>query len=220
MVKSSLYQDNDPSITLLQGATRDGRWGIPLIFQTTSVPNKLLPFDKALRCHNKNQWVHFYINDSRFRRIMREPDRYLNVLSAYQGVISPDFSVRWNEPPYKQLQAVADGKAFGSWLQRNGVDVIPNVRWGKPDTYEFAFDGVESGGTIAVGTLGCLQDHETREVFGAGLIEMLKHIRPKTIVAYGGMDNGTARYIQQMGISIKQFPCASTEIHMLAKKAA
>lgn len=55
-------------------------------------------------------------------------------------------------PLSMQIWNTYRGKALAHWLQENGVEVIPNVRWGDERAFELACLGVESGKTIAVVT--------------------------------------------------------------------
>lgn len=199
--------------SILKGASRTKGWNLPIVYRTDAVPDKLIPFDKALRNRHVDTWVHFYIEDSRFKCLLNKPQRYLPMLSRHRGVIAPDFSVCWNEPLYKQLDAVGTGREIASWLQRNGVPTIPNLRWGKPETYSFVFDGVEPGGTVAVGALACMRNREARTIFGKGLAELVKTIHPKTIVVYGSMDEPSLRYLCDSGISIKVFKDEMSTVH-------
>jgi hypothetical protein len=82
------------------------------------------------------------------------------------------------------------GRAIGHWLQKNGVKVIPNLRWGDERTHSFAFDGIAQGGAVAVGTHGCIKRREDRETFMCGFGAMLDRVRPKTIVLYGKPPEG------------------------------
>ena len=75
-------------------------------------------------------------------------------------------------------------RALAYWLQSNGVNIIPNVRWGDKRTFEFAFEGLPIGGTFAVGTNGCVQSKEDRYHFKKGLSKMLELLKSDTIVNY------------------------------------
>ena len=72
-------------------------------------------------------------------------------------------------------------------MQKNGIEVIPNVRWGKEETYDFCFDGIPRGGTVAMGTNGCMSNNILRYYFKKGLKELIGRIAPKTIIVYGTM---------------------------------
>ena len=75
-------------------------------------------------------------------------------------------------------------RAIAFWLQREGVPIIPNVRWGDERTYAFAFEGLAQGGTVAVSTNGMLRSKVDRAYFAAGLARMVEVVKPETIVNY------------------------------------
>lgn len=195
---------------IIEGNTPSGSMELPTILRTDEVPDRLISFDKAIRSADVDQWVHFFIHDYQFTRIIRDPWRYLPILQRFEGVISPDFSIFWNYPLYLQLQSVARSREIGSWLQRNGVSVIPCVRWGKEETYDFAFDGIEPGGTIAVGTAGCMREKESRIVFEKGFPEMLEILRPKRIIVYGSARNRVFADAEDRGIEVKAFQTSTS----------
>lgn len=203
---------------LVIGAKLDGPWQIPTIFPTNSVPNRLIPFDKAIRSTDYDQWIHFYIHDYQFRRIIRNPARYLSVLSRFRGIISPDVSVFWNEPLYRQLRSISESREIGSWAQRNGIDVIANYRWGKPETYDFAFSGSQQGGTAAVGTIGCCQNPEIRDVFQNGLKELIRRIRPDCLVVCGEVRPDVFSCVYDAGIEVIPFETPTAEAHRNSRK--
>ena len=189
----------------LEGMQPSGEWEMATIFKTNVKPNCLVPFDKAVTAKSGEGWMHFFIHDCRFARLLRDPWRYLPILARYEGVISPDCSVFWNYPRYRQLQSICQSREVGSWLQRNGIPVIPCIRWGKEETYDFAFDGVEPGGTIAVGTAGAMREKEAREVFEKGFHPMLERLQPKRIVVYGSRKSQVFELAEHSGIEVIQF---------------
>lgn len=190
---------------IIEGNTPSGSMELPTILRSDASPDRLISFDKAIRSADVNQWVHFFIHDYQFTRIIRDPWRYLPILQRFEGTISPDFSIFWNYPLYLQLQSVARSREIGSWLQRNGVPVIPCVRWGKEETYEFAFDGIEPGGTVAVGTAGCMREKESRRVFEKGFPVMLARLRPERIIVYGSAKNPMFSSVEEKGVEVKVF---------------
>lgn len=191
---------------LLYGMQPSGDWDIATIFRSNARPDFLIPFDKSLSVKKRVGWVHFFIHDEKFARILRNPWRYLPIIEQFDGAIAPDCSVFWGYPRYRQLQSISQSREIGAWLQRNGVSVIPCVRWGKRgDTYCFAFDGIEPGGTIAIGTAGAMREKETRKVFEDGFHPMLKAIAPKRIVVYGSRKSAVFDEAERNGIEIIQF---------------
>lgn len=196
---------------ILDGNTPSGDMELPTIFRANQVPNRLISFDKAIGSDDADQWVHFFIHDYQFMRIIRDPWRYLPILQRFNGVISPDFSIFWDYPLYLQLQSVARSREIGAWLQRNGIPVIPCVRWGKEETYQFAFDGIESGGVIAVGTAGCMREKKSRKVFEKGFLAMLDVLKPETIVIYGSARNEVFAEAETRGIKVKAFQTSTSK---------
>ncbi len=75
----------------------------------------------------------------------------------------------------------------GAYWASKGVRVIPSVSWGNENTFEFCFDGIEKGSTVAVSTY-MVSEHNNRsnqkEFFLKGYNEMLKQIEPEIIICY------------------------------------
>ena len=67
---------------------------------------------------------------------------------------------------------------FGS----NQALVVPAISWSTPISYDFCFDGVEKGSTVAVGMIGCKGN---KTGFMRGYNEMLNRIQPDKIICYG-----------------------------------
>lgn len=53
----------------------------------------------------------------------------------------------------------------GQIMQDYGITVIPTLQWCKENTYPFAFDGIERGGTVSVSTIGVKQDDDARDIW-------------------------------------------------------
>jgi len=72
-------------------------------------------------------------------------------------------------------------------LRQKGIRVVPTVNWGNENTFEFCFDGIEKGSTVAVSTY-MVSEHDNRqdqkEFFLKGYNEMLKRIEPEKIICY------------------------------------
>ena len=99
-------------------------------------------------------------------------------------MITPDYSLYRNMPLAMQIWNTYRNRALAYWLQNNGVNIIPNVRWGEERTYEFAFEGLSPGGVFAVGTNGCVRDKDSRYYFFHGLHKMIEALKPSVIVNY------------------------------------
>lgn len=196
----------------MEGSIPAGEWEIPTILKTDVCPSSLISFDKAVKQKSGEEWIHFFIHDFQFMRLYRNPYQYLPMLFRFKGVISPDCSVFYNYAKYRQLQSICNSREMGAWLQRCGIPVIPCVRWGKENTYSFAFDGVEPGGTIAVGTVGVMRDEETKLVFEQGFEPMLEVIQPKRIIVYGSRKSKVFTKAEARGIDVVQFDSDTSKV--------
>lgn len=109
---------------LVSYATYVGDYEIPCIRASYDIPKKLVPFSKALSCKDCEQWVHFYEDDYLFERIWKSPERYLDILKKYKGVILPDFSLYRDMPLAMQIWNIYRSRALGNWFQINGIGLF------------------------------------------------------------------------------------------------
>lgn len=172
---------------LTKGARIVGEAGIPMLMNTNNVqvPKGLIPYDKAKKCIYRERYIHFYIFDKYFNSILTATKRNLNLLKSYAGVITPDFSILINQSKCLQETNTYFNRAVGFYLQKQGIPVIPNVRWGDKSTYDFCFLGIPKNSIVAISTHGCIRNKELREIFKKGLYRMLKTIEPIDVVVYG-----------------------------------
>lgn len=164
-----------------------GKWGIPLVKkQELSTDDIMLVACSDTRANdnevNKKKGVHFFVDDYRFSGIYDNPDRSLKRYSQYAFLLTPDFSTYADMDLWRQLESVAKNRWVGAYWQSKGRTVIPTVSWSDVRSFEFCFDGVEQGGTIAVGMIGC---KSSRISFMRGYNEMLEHLQPDKIIVFG-----------------------------------
>lgn len=175
---------------------------MPLMCCVDAIPPSLVPYDRINREVDHDKWAHFCIHDARFMSLWRNPWNQLPRLQCFKGCIAPDFSMFWAYPRYMQLEAVCRSRAIGAWMQRNGCVGVPFLRWGLKNTYDFSFSAVEPEGTIAVGTIGCFGNRETRKVFEDGFGPMREIVRPKRVLVIGSDLSGVFDEARQDGIEI------------------
>ena len=70
-----------------------GRYDIPKIKKVNFLPAGLIDFSQALIAKDFEAGVHFYIDDTKFERFWKSPQRYLPILKNFSCVCSPDFSL-------------------------------------------------------------------------------------------------------------------------------
>ena len=119
----------------------DNQTGVPLIFRydvSDPIPTQMIAFHEAISAKNQDfdKIVHFYEDDYRFLRLFRNPENYLSKLRQYKYVLSPDMSQLVEMPAFARYACNCHNKAMAQYLQRNGVNVIANVTWSLPDSYE------------------------------------------------------------------------------------
>ena len=203
---------------LVYGARFDGFYELPGLYKVDFIPQGMVSFEKR---HNadKNQWLHFYTYDEKFECVWNEPEKYLDAIKEFEGVITPDFSVYRDFPMAFQLYNVYRSRALGHWWQSHGLKVIPNVRWGGKKTFGFAFEGIQKGSTVSVGSLGGVKDPTNRLFFLNGFDEMLKSIQPCNVVIYGPLTDKLRSLCLSAGARIVHFDCQYKVSHDKAKKA-
>ena len=108
-------------------------------------------------------------------------------------------------PVYMQQWNLYRNRALGYWLQSNGIEVIPNVRWSDERSLEFAFEGLPKRSTVAISTYGCIQKKYDRDNFKKGLEKMVVELKPETIVNYSRTPDDIFLPYKQMGINIISF---------------
>lgn len=158
---------------LTLGATPDGVMGIPRMAPPHGVWEDcvFVPFSRCGRFADTDEAermvVCFYEDDEVFADVIAHPDRYVELLSNFRAVVSPDCSLYRNAPLAMQVWNLYVSRLVGAYWQRQGLEVIPQVRWGSEETFtaapnnyfkeRVAFLGVEPGSTVAVSTYGCFR---------------------------------------------------------------
>lgn len=199
---------------LVKNANYDGEDEIPIIEGTLEVPNRLIPFSKCISSNDYNQWVMFYEDDAAFERIWRNPEKYLAILKKFKGVISPDFSLYRDMPLIMQKWNTYRSRAIGHWLEENGIEVIPNVRFSDERSFKFCTLGVRKNSIISIGTHGLIKIKEEKDYLINGLDYVVNHIKPTMIIIYGKAPEDIFLKYKQQGIMIQQFDSEFSLTHM------
>lgn len=184
MTNASPHEDCFRSY-LVKGARFSGRMEFPSLPLNIAVPDSLIEFRRSQNPESINQYIHFYISDRKFECVSRKPQQYLQWFKRFGGIIGFDFSLHTECPVYKQIESIGKNRELSYWFASQGVSVIPNVRWGLKETFDWCFEGLPKRSTVAVSTLGCSKAKCDRRLFEDGFLEMLTRIKPKTVVVYG-----------------------------------
>ncbi len=190
---------------LAKNASFVGTLEIPTIRTSNKIPNKIIPFSEAMHTCDYDCWVCFYEDDWRFECLWNNPTRYLARLKKFRGVISPDYSLYSDMPLVLQYYNIYRNHLLAHWLTENGIEVLPNVRWGDSRTFKEACLGIEKNKTIVVGTQGCIKSLQYKKEFIDGLDYVVEQLHPKTIIVYGSAPNKIFSLARMYGIEILQF---------------
>lgn len=161
-------------------------WQMPIIKNNRFIPDDLIGFNYAKTSKNKNCGIHFFVDDYQFERVWNYPEKYLDILFDYDCILSPDFSLYMDMPMPMKIWNVYRSRQIGAYYQKHGINVIPTISWAEPATYDFCFLGIPEKSIVAVSTIGVKEKKEALEVWQDGMKEMIKRIKPSTIIVYGG----------------------------------
>ena len=161
--------------------------GMPNLEPSHARPQSLVSFLDALaNSHaDTNTGVHFFIDDYRFERVWREPMRYVNALRGYGCVLAPDFSTLLDMPEPMQRWNAYRSRAVSAIWQQAGLDVVPVLTWTDEGGLDFLLEGIPSGGTVALSTVGMLGEPDAEEDFINGASACCEIVRPSLVLAYG-----------------------------------
>ena len=164
--------------------SNNNKYNIPSLKKDDIIPKKLIGFNYAKSSKEKNIGIHFYLDDYQFERIWNSPEKYISILRQYECVLTPDFSLYTDMPLAMQIWNTYRSRIIGVYLQQCGIKVIPTISWADKDSYDFAFEGIEEGSIVSISTIGVTSEEE-RELYTNGVAQMIKQIKPKTILIYG-----------------------------------
>lgn len=165
----------------------DGEYDIPMLAPVhLDKMCEFVPFNYALTTKVRNgKGVHFFIDDYQFERLWRNVDRYIPILYQFEYVMTPDFSIYTDFPKALQIYNHYRKHWIGCYMQRHGIRVIPTISWGTRESFNWCFSGEPKGSCVAVSTVGCMDDAESRLNFLNGYNEMLSVLEPKTVLFHG-----------------------------------
>lgn len=164
----------------------EDKWQMPIIHKTNFVPSDMIGFKYVMSNKGEKCGIHCFIDDYQFERLWNRPDEYIELIQPYECFLSPDFSLYTDMTMPTKIWNVYRSRLIGAYYQARGIEVIPTVQWAEPATFEFCFKGIEKGGTVAVSTIGVKEDPDALAIWNAGMQEMIKQVKPKTILVYGG----------------------------------
>lgn len=164
-----------------------GNYDIPQILPVTlPLPTEWRPFNFArTEAQPENKGLHFFVDDYQFARCWNQPDRYLQMLSRFAVICTPDFSTYTDMPMALQIYNHYRKHWLGAYWQSMGMTVIPTISWSTQESFSWCFDGEPVGAVVAISSIGTQNSKERRRIFLEGYEAMVDRLRPQSILFYG-----------------------------------
>lgn len=159
---------------------------MPILKATNHVPKDLMSFNYLLSSQDYEKGIHFWIDDYQFERIWNKPYDYIEKMAKFDCMMTPDFSTYREMPLPMVAWNLFRSRLVGQIYQDAGITVIPTLEWCREDSFDFAFEGIEKGGTVGVSTIGNKNEEIARQMFFDGMDEAIRRIEPSTVIVYGG----------------------------------
>lgn len=184
-VNDRVKTDLAVNLQLFDKTDCEGKYDIPKIYAENFIPKKLISFNYCKSTQDFNCGVHFFIDDYQFERLWNSPAQYVDLLTQFECVFTPDFSLYSDMPIAMQIWNTYRSRLLGQYWQRQGIVVIPTISWSDERSFDFCFDGIEKGSIVAISTTGSFRSEETKKLFYDGFNKMIEKIDPKKIIVYG-----------------------------------
>ena len=135
------------------------------------------------KCDKSKTGVYFFLDDYQFERVYNQPKKWANILKEFAAVLTPDFSMYSDFPLPIQKYNHFRKHWCGALWQKLGMKVYPTVGWSDRNSFQWCFLGEPHGSTVALSNIGCVKEFE--EEFRLGYNEMIRQLKPKTILLFG-----------------------------------
>lgn len=162
----------------------EGAFEMPKLEPCSYIPERWIGFNYAMNTTQYDAGIHFYLDDYQFERVWTSPERYIEILSKYQAVMTPSYSVYMDMAEPLKIWNVFRSRLLGQMMQDNGLKVIPIVYWADERSFKYCFDGLPMRSILSVYTVG-IKDPEVWKYWKAGMDELIKRKKPKTLLLYG-----------------------------------
>ena len=181
------HRTNDTyNLNIINEEKATGYYEMPIINNDNYIPDKLIGFNYAKTSQDKQTGIHFYLDDYQFERVWNNPEEYVEILKQYECILSPDFSLYTDMPLPMKIWNIYRSRLIGQYYQSKGIKVIPTISWAEEKTFDFCFEGIPQGSVVSISTIGVKRNTEAFEIWKRGVDELIKRIKPSTILIYGG----------------------------------
>lgn len=198
IMKRKINMDDGFNAELVETAFFDGILEIPQLRPPKDfiIPERMIPINKLSASVDHREMIVPYVFDTEFGDIVRNPKAYVDIFRKFPAMASLDNSVYTDSPLTVQIANIYRSRAIAYYFQSQGINVIPNVRWGDERSYTtcilpecFAFLGIPKHSIVCLGTYGACQTKEEKYHLRNGLIAMLDILSPEVVLVYGTMSD-------------------------------
>lgn len=168
----------------------DNRFEFPHLLSVYDIPSpdSWIDFDCAfshrLDKDLRDIGLHFYVDDYKFERIWRNPDKYIEFLQKFHVVIQPDFSMYYDFPVALQIYNKYRNHWLACYYDAHGVSVIPNISPAHYDSFDWVFDGYPKNSVVAFSDFGCVRLAEANYIIRDGFKEMVNRLSPMRVLYF------------------------------------
>lgn len=171
---------------MIKGAELTGRFDVPRLRKSKYIPHNIIPFNMAMSEKEPNdKWVHFFIDDYQFERFWNYPKRYIDLLKHFEGVITPDFSMRDTMSKSRRIWNCYRNRVLAYYLQKNNIKTVPSVGWSNYNELDWCLDGLPIDSVLAIETYGSRKKSMSRYGLLKGVERINRELMPRTLVVYG-----------------------------------
>lgn len=169
-------------------------------------------------CENtkENAVLHYFVQDEKQNRILRNPFIDNELHKKFYAVCSPDPSVDstrcfgcFNESNIMKARICAS-----LWQQKFGERVILTLIWGDESTFKTAFTNIEKGAIVAISH----QAVKNEKIFKVGFVLAIEKIQPSAICWYGNIPEYVKDYYDESKIIKMQMRTKLINIKNVADK--
>ena len=190
---------------LMEGMKFTDKNGFPQLAPYNGTTDfEAISYSDRKRYSGKNQAVHFFLDDYKFRdAVWNNLDYSTYALHKFDYYFTPDLSV-WKDLPtdFYNKENLYRTRFVGAYWQLCGYNVIPTASWGNMDSFKYCFEGLPEYSVIAVSGMGHHDSKGDEILWHYALQELERQKHPVMIIVYGDEES-----IPNISTPIKFIPC-------------
>lgn len=162
------------------------------------VPENLNALNQPSRIVDRAQTgIHFYIEDFKFRPVIREPGKAVAYLFDGKCVLTPDITIASGLARYQRIVRTSLSRMVGAFYESRQIKVIPSLRWASISDFDFLLDGIPRESVFSVSTVGKVRNREDRHLFQSGVMLDIKRLSPVGVMIYGTISEDFAAKVEK-----------------------